>query len=118
MRSEPTRKARIEEIASKIAELSDELKSLILEGEQASVSSNRTTSASSTTSTRPPLSTRTRSDSSIFQVGDQIVITNNYIGHFGRTGTVIRVDEENDWVHFYQDTPSLRTKWKLYSIRH
>ena len=106
MRSESARKARIEEIASKIAELSDELKSLILEDEQASVNSNRATSASSITSTRPPLSTRIMSDSSIFQVGDRIVIINNYRGHFESTGTVIRVDEENDWVHFHQDAPS------------
>ena len=74
MRSESTRKAKIEEIASQIAELSDELKTLILEDEQASVNNNKTISASGTTSTTAPLSS------------DRIFITN--------TGTVIKVDEE------------------------
>ena len=118
MRSESARKARIEEIASQIAELSDELKTLILEDEQASVENNKTISASGTTSTTAPLSSRARSSSSRFQVGDRIAITNNYKGHFGRTGTVIKVDEENEWVHFHQDTPSLRTKRKSHNIRH
>ena len=85
MRSESTRKAKIEEIAFRIAELSDELKTLILEDERASVNNNKTISASGTTSTTAPLSS------------DRISITN--------TGTVIKVDEENDWVHFHQDTP-------------
>ena len=93
MRSESARKARIEEIASQIAELRNELKSLILEDEQASIKNNRTTSASGTTQTRLPLSSRARSGSSRFQVGDRIVITNNYRCHFGRTGTVTAVDE-------------------------
>ena len=74
MRSESTRKAKIEEIASQIAELSDELKTLILEDEQAIVNNNKTISASGTTSTTAPLSS------------DRISITN--------TGTVIKVDEE------------------------
>ena len=56
MRSESARKARIEEIASQIAELSDELKTLILEDEQAIVKNNKTISASGTTSTTAPLS--------------------------------------------------------------
>ena len=97
MRSESARKARIKEIASQIAEISDELKNLILEDERA-------TSTSGTTSAREA-STRASSGSSRFRIGDRIVITNNYIGHFGRTGTVTVVDEENGWVHFHQDTP-------------
>ena len=118
MRSESARRARIEEIASEIAELSDELKGLILEEEQATANNERTTNTSGTTSTKPPQSSRARSVNSRFQVGDRIVITNNYRGHSGRTGTVTRVDEDNDWVYFHQDTPSLRTKRKSYNIRH
>ena len=65
MRSESARKARIEEIASQIAELSDELKSLILEGEQSNIGCEETPSTSGTTSARPT-STRASSGNSRF----------------------------------------------------
>ena len=106
-------------------ELSDELKGLILEEEQATANNERATNISGTTSARPRQSSRARSVNLRFQVGDRIVITNNYRGHFGRTGTVTRVDEDNDWVYFHQDTPltenkaeiiqypSLRLKWQI-----
>ena len=117
MRSESARKARIGEIASQIAELSDELKSLILEDEQSNIGREETSSTSGTTSVRH-ISSRASSGATRFRIGDRIVITNNYKGHFGHTGTVTKIDKENDWVHFHQDSPSLRTKRKSYNIRH
>ena len=86
MRSESARKARIEEIASQIAELSDELKSLILEDEQSNIGREETSSTSGTTSVRH-ISSRASSGATRFRIGDRIVITNNYKGHFGHTGT-------------------------------
>ena len=52
MRSESARKARIEEIASHIAELSNKLQGLLLEDKTSSISS--VTNQSSTATRRPP----------------------------------------------------------------
>ena len=119
MRSESARKARIEEIASQIAELSNELQGLLLEDEASSTSSatNRSTPAPR----RPPnvlRSTQRIDPRSYFSVGDRIVITNNYRGYRGHTGTITEVGEGPDnYIHFRQDSPSIITKRKPHNIR-
>ena len=121
MKSESARKARIEEIASQIAELSNELQGLLLEDDTSSISS--ATNRSTTATRRPQNVSRsvhptTTDPRSHFRVGDRIVITNNYRGYRGHTGTVTEVGEaSDDYIHFRQDSPSIITKRKPHNIR-
>ena len=103
MRSSP-KQQRIEEIASQIAELSNELNRLLLEH---SDPNDNNSSIASTRDNRAPAD---------FSVGDRIVITNNYRGFRGHTGTVTLIGR-NDYIHFRQDSPSIITKRKRYNIR-
>ena len=46
------------------------------------------------------------------------MITNNYRGYRGHTGTITEVGEGPDnYIHFRQDSPSIITKRKPHNIR-
>ena len=113
MRSESeARRARIEEIASQISDLSTELQELLLEEETDNNSSNRTRASVSRVS-----NTQRRTFSEEIVVGDRITITNNYRGHKGRTGTVVQVEADGGYIHFQQDYPRIKSKRLPHNLR-
>ena len=114
------RRARIEEIALQIAELSNELQELLVDDE--STTTGTTTNQPTTTinnHTRPAQDIKNRFDPRAeFRVGDKIVITNNFCNFRGHTGTVTEVGIGSDeYIHFRQDSPSIITKRKPHNIR-
>ena len=96
MRSESdARRSRIEEIASRITDLSTELEELLLQKESSVNSSTRSTARGLRVSNTPR-----RPQPEVISVGDRIIITNNYRGHRGQTGTVIEVEPNGGYIHF------------------
>ena len=114
------RQTRIEEIALQIAELSNELQELLVE-DNTSPTTARTNPSTTTVSGQLDQfqdSDSRRDPRSYFSVGDRIVITNNYRGYRGRTGTVTEIGQGRDeYIHFRQGSPSIITKRKPHSIR-